>query len=104
MHYNRTRAVQDNRETLEPIAVLFVLQTQERGGPDNRVTSDAVAVLFILQTQEEGGPGQSGDVGASSSTICVTDRGRAARGAAEEERRRGAVSYTHLTLPTKRIV
>ena len=39
----------------EPIAVLFVLQTQEKGVPDNRVTLDPIAVLFVLQTQEEGG-------------------------------------------------
>ena len=42
--------------TLDPIAVLFVLQTQDKGYPDNRVTSDPIAVLFVLQTQEEGVP------------------------------------------------
>ena len=32
--------------TSDPIAVLFVLQTQDKGYPDNRVTSDPIAVLL----------------------------------------------------------
>ena len=43
----------DNRVTSDPIAVLFVLQTQDKGYPDNRVTSDPIAVLFVLQEEEE---------------------------------------------------
>ena len=55
--------------------VLIVLQTQEEGIPDNRGTSEPIAVLFVLQTQRGGGPGQSGGIGAYSSTICTTDTG-----------------------------
>ena len=47
------KGVPDNRVTSEPIAVLFVLQTQQKGIPDNRVTSEPIAVLFVLQTQDK---------------------------------------------------
>ena len=49
---NRTKI---GRSPPEKRAVLFVLQ-HEKGIPDNRVTSEPIAVLFVLQTQEEGVP------------------------------------------------
>ena len=60
------------------MAVLFVLQAQQKGVPDNQVMSEPIAVLFVLQTQRGGGPGQSGDVGGG---------GEGGGGEAEEEAR-----------------